>query len=31
MNTETKNNLLELAIKAPNIDNAQPFYFRWGR
>ena len=29
MNRETRNHIVELAMTAPNVDNAQPFYFRW--
>jgi hypothetical protein len=29
MNTEVRQRILELAMTAPNVDNAQPFYFRW--
>jgi len=29
MNAETKERILKLAMTAPNVDNAQPFYFRW--
>lgn len=29
MNSETRQRILELAMTAPNVDNAQPFYYRW--
>jgi hypothetical protein len=29
MNSEKRQRILELATTAPNVDNAQPFYFRW--
>jgi hypothetical protein len=29
MDRETKQRILELGMTAPNVDNAQPFYFRW--
>ena len=29
MNSENRQRILELAMTAPNVDNAQPFYFRW--
>lgn len=29
MNNECKRRILELGMTAPNVDNAQPFYFRW--
>ena len=29
MNNENRQQILELAMTAPNVDNAQPFYFRW--
>lgn len=29
MDTGTKERILELGMTAPNVDNAQPFYFRW--
>jgi hypothetical protein len=29
MNSENRQHILELAMTAPNVDNAQPFYFRW--
>lgn len=29
MNSEERRRILELAMTAPNVDNAQPFYFRW--
>jgi hypothetical protein len=29
MNSKSKTRIIELAMTAPNVDNAQPFYFRW--
>lgn len=29
MNNATRRRILELGVTAPNVDNAQPFYFRW--
>jgi hypothetical protein len=29
MNSENRQRILELAMTAPNVDNAQPFYFQW--
>jgi hypothetical protein len=29
MNSEKRQHIVELAMTAPNVDNAQPFYFRW--
>jgi hypothetical protein len=29
MNSANRQRILELAMTAPNVDNAQPFYFRW--
>lgn len=29
MNSESRQRILELAMTAPNVDNAQPFYFQW--
>ena len=29
MNEKNRQRILELAMTAPNVDNAQPFYFRW--
>lgn len=31
MDRETKERILELGMTAPNVDNAQPFYFRWDK
>lgn len=31
MNRQNQQRILELAMTAPNVDNAQPFYFRWDR
>jgi hypothetical protein len=31
MNGVSRQRILELAMTAPNVDNAQPFYFRWER
>ena len=29
MNNDCRQRILELGMTAPNVDNAQPFYFRW--